>query len=72
MLAESAPSVAVCDADGCVIGAAPGIRVAEVAVGWHEVEGSKLNVVDASVRMALGLAVLRASWMMGVYRRRVA
>ena len=72
MLAESAPPVALLDADGRVIGATPGIRVAEVPVGWHEVPGSKLNVIDASVRMALGLAVLRASWMMGVYRRRVA
>jgi dolichyl-phosphate beta-glucosyltransferase len=72
MLAESAPAAAVAGADGRVIGAVPGIRVIEVPVGWREVPGSKLNVVDASVRMALGLAVLRASWMLGVYRRRVA
>ena len=55
MLAESAPG---------------GIRVAEVAVGWQEVGGSKLNVVWDSLSMAWGLAILRASWIVGVYRRR--
>ncbi|GAO15687.1 hypothetical protein UVI_02018990 [Ustilaginoidea virens] len=49
----------------------PGIKVAEVPIEWHEVGGSKLNVLQDSVKMALGLAVLRASWMMGVYRRRL-
>ncbi|EPE24495.1 Nucleotide-diphospho-sugar transferase [Glarea lozoyensis ATCC 20868] len=55
MLAESAPD---------------GIRVAEVPVGWQEVGGSKLNVVWDSLSMAWGLAILRASWIVGVYRRR--
>jgi dolichyl-phosphate beta-glucosyltransferase len=63
MLAESAPA-----ADGGNKG--PGIRVKEVPIGWKEVDGSKLNVVLASIGMAFGLAILRASWMMGVYRRR--
>lgn len=47
-----------------------GIRVAEVPVGWKEISGSKLNVMWDSLGMAWGLAVLRASWMCGVYRRR--
>ncbi|KAI0175904.1 glycosyltransferase family 2 protein [Hypoxylon sp. FL1284] len=72
MLAESAPAVPVRGSDGAAIGSSPGIKVAEVPVDWHEVGGSKLNVVQDSVKMALGLAVLRASWMMGVYRRRLA
>lgn len=55
MLAESAPE---------------GINVAEVQIGWQEVGGSKLNVVWDSLAMAWGLAILRASWMVGVYRRR--
>lgn len=55
MLAESAPG---------------GINVAEVQIGWQEVGGSKLNVVWDSLAMAWGLAILRASWMVGVYRRR--
>ncbi|CAG8951774.1 hypothetical protein HYFRA_00005576 [Hymenoscyphus fraxineus] len=55
MLAESAPD---------------GINVAEVQIGWQEVGGSKLNVVWDSLAMAWGLAILRASWIVGVYRRR--
>ena len=72
MLAESAPPTPVLASDGSVIGKSAGIKVAEVPVGWHEVDGSKVNLVKDSVKMALGLAVLRASWMFGVYRRRVA
>jgi dolichyl-phosphate beta-glucosyltransferase len=47
------------------------IPMAEVAIGWKEVGGSKLNVVWDSLGMAWGLAVLRAAWMVGVYRRDV-
>ena len=46
-----------------------GIPVAEVAVGWREVVGSKLNVVWDSVGMAWGLLVLRICWGTGIYRR---
>ncbi|THC97435.1 hypothetical protein EYZ11_003084 [Aspergillus tanneri] len=46
-----------------------GISVAEVPVGWREVKGSKLNVLRDSIGMAWGLAVLRAAWSLGVYRR---
>ncbi|PWY75167.1 dolichyl-phosphate beta-glucosyltransferase [Aspergillus heteromorphus CBS 117.55] len=46
-----------------------GIPVAEVPVGWREVTGSKLNVLRDSIGMAWGLAVLRAAWLLGVYRR---
>jgi dolichyl-phosphate beta-glucosyltransferase len=45
------------------------IPMVEVAVGWKEVGGSKLNVVWDSLGMAVGLAVLRAGWGVGVYRR---
>ena len=44
------------------------IPVAEVAIGWREVLGSKLNVIWASMGMAWGLAVLRLFWSTGVYR----
>ncbi|KAF5244297.1 hypothetical protein FAUST_2430 [Fusarium austroamericanum] len=71
MLAESAPATPVLGHDGNVIGTSPGIKVAEVPIEWHEVGGSKLNVIQDSIKMAIGLAVLRASWMFGVYRRRL-
>ena len=70
MLAESAPAGIVSGSEGKVLGAGPGIRVAEVAIGWKEIGGSKLNVVWDSLGMAWGLAILRAAWMMGVYKRR--
>ena len=38
------------------------IPVAEVPIGWHEVKGSKLNVLWDTLGMAWGLAVLRAAW----------
>ena len=69
MLAESAPSGIVSGPAG-KIGTSPGIRVAEVPIGWKEVGGSKLNVMWDSLGMAWGLAILRAGWMLGVYRRR--
>ncbi|EFX02688.1 dolichyl-phosphate beta-transferase [Grosmannia clavigera kw1407] len=72
MLAESAPATPVVAHDGTVIGTSPGIKVAEVPIHWHEVDGSKMNLVQDSIRMAIGLTVLRASWMLGVYRRRLA
>ncbi|KAK3294901.1 glycosyltransferase family 2 protein [Chaetomium fimeti] len=71
MLAESAPATPVLASDGSVIGTSYGIKVAEVPIGWHEVDGSKVSLIQDSVRMAIGLAVLRASWMLGVYRRRL-
>lgn len=71
MLAESAPATAVLASDGTVIGTSYGIKVAEVPIEWHEVDGSKMHLVQDSVKMALGLAILRASWMMGVYRKRL-
>ncbi|KAJ4300402.1 dolichyl-phosphate beta-glucosyltransferase [Collariella sp. IMI 366227] len=72
LLAESAPATPVLARDGSVIGTSYGIKVAEVPIGWHEVGGSKMSLVQDSVKMAVGLAVLRASWMLGVYRRRLA
>lgn len=69
MLAESAPSGVVSGPNG-KIDTSPGIRVAEVQIGWKEVGGSKLNVMWDSLGMAWGLAILRASWILGVYKRR--
>jgi dolichyl-phosphate beta-glucosyltransferase len=45
------------------------IAMVEVAIGWKEVVGSKLNVVWDSIGMAWGLAVLRMAWMLGVYQK---
>ncbi|KAH7035267.1 nucleotide-diphospho-sugar transferase [Microdochium trichocladiopsis] len=71
MLAESAPAVPILGHNGSAIGSSPGIKVAEVPIDWHEVPGSKMDLIADSIKMAIGLAVLRASWMLGVYRRRL-
>lgn len=47
------------------------IPMVEVPIGWHEVNGSKLNVVWDSIGMAWSLIVLRAAWAIGVYQTEV-
>lgn len=43
------------------------IPVIEVPVNWHEVEGTKVDLVRDSVRMAWDLGVVRAGYALGVY-----
>ncbi|KAL8807119.1 MAG: hypothetical protein Q9223_004451 [Gallowayella weberi] len=57
------------DVEMLMLAEAASIPVAEVPIGWHEVQGSKLNVLWDSLGMAWGLFILRAAWAMGVYRR---
>lgn len=57
------------DVEMLMLAESAGIEVAEVAVGWHEVGGSKLRVLKDSLGMAWGLLLLRAAWGMGIYRR---
>lgn len=45
-----------------------GIKVAEVPVNWHEVAGTKVELVRDSVIMALDLLILRAGYATGVYQ----
>ncbi|KAL8664365.1 MAG: hypothetical protein Q9168_007917 [Polycauliona sp. 1 TL-2023] len=58
------------DVEMLMLAEAASIPVAEVPIGWHEVQGSKLNVLWDSLGMAWGLFVLRAAWTMRVYRRK--
>ncbi|MCJ1446685.1 MAG: dolichyl-phosphate beta-glucosyltransferase [Stictis urceolatum] len=57
------------DVEMLMLAESANIPVTEVPVGWKEVVGSKLNVVWDSLGMALGLAILRGAWGMGVYKR---
>ncbi|KAL8946010.1 MAG: hypothetical protein Q9222_007535 [Ikaeria aurantiellina] len=57
------------DVEMLMLAEAAAIPVTEVPIGWHEVQGSKLNVLWDSLGMAWGLFILRAAWAMGVYRR---
>ncbi|PPQ98040.1 hypothetical protein CVT26_003035 [Gymnopilus dilepis] len=44
------------------------IPVAEVPIEWHEVAGSKLNVVTASVQMLRDLLIVRANHLLGRWK----
>ena len=57
------------DVEMLMLAESAGIKVYEIPVGWKEIGGSKLNVIWDSLGMAWGLAVLRAAWAVGVYRR---
>lgn len=58
------------DVEMLMLAEAAGIGVVECPVDWREIKGSKLNVVRDSLGMAWGLALLRAAWGIGVYKRR--
>lgn len=57
------------DVEMLMLAESASIPVTEVPIAWHEVQGSKLNVLWDSLGMAWGLFILRAAWAMGVYRR---
>eukprot|EP00753_Platysulcus_tardus_P000369 PLAT10378.1.p2 GENE.PLAT10378.1~~PLAT10378.1.p2 ORF type:complete len:315 (-),score=164.67 PLAT10378.1:95-1039(-) len=44
------------------------IPVAEVAVNWTEIPGSKLDLLSSSVTMARDLLLIRISYMLGIWR----
>jgi dolichyl-phosphate beta-glucosyltransferase len=45
-------------------------QISEVAVKWQEIDGSKLNVVDASLQMARDMVLIRALYMLQVWKIR--
>jgi len=57
------------DVEMLMLAESANIAMVEVAIGWKEVMGSKLNVVWDSMGMAWGLALLRACWIAGIYKR---
>lgn len=57
------------DVELLMLAESAGIGIEEVAIGWKEVAGSKLNVIKDSLGMAIGLALLRVAWGLGIYRR---
>jgi dolichyl-phosphate beta-glucosyltransferase len=57
------------DVEMLMLAESANISVNEIAVGWKEVGGSKLNVIWASLEMASGLLLLRLAWALGIYRK---
>jgi dolichyl-phosphate beta-glucosyltransferase len=47
------------------------IPIAEISVNWQEIDGSKLSVATDSIQMALDLAVIRANYFWGIWRKPV-
>lgn len=45
-----------------------GVPVVEVPITWHEVAGTKVRLVQDSIRMAWDLGVVRLGYIWGVYR----
>ena len=43
------------------------IPVAEVPVNWHDVDGSKLNVVTASITMARDYILVKFLYVIGIW-----
>jgi len=46
------------------------VRIAEVPIRWKEVDGSKMNLVKDSVKMALDLLIIRTSYATGSWKVR--
>ena len=44
------------------------VEIDDVAVEWRDIEGSKLNVVDASINMFRDLLVIRFLYLIGVWK----
>jgi dolichyl-phosphate beta-glucosyltransferase len=45
-----------------------GIPIAEVAVRWEEIPGSKLNLIESSILMGRDLVVIRLAYMLGLWK----
>ncbi|CAE7145636.1 unnamed protein product [Rhizoctonia solani] len=56
------------DVELLVVALMCGMRTDEIAVGWHEVAGSKINILWDSLEMLRDLLVLRANYVTGRWR----
>jgi dolichyl-phosphate beta-glucosyltransferase len=44
------------------------IPIKEVAISWHEVDGSKVDLARDSINMAIDLVVTRLAYILGIYK----
>lgn len=44
------------------------IPIAEVAVNWQEVDGSKMNLMKDAIKMLIDLLIIRANYMFGIWK----
>lgn len=60
------------DVEILILGIRKKIPIEEVAISWHEVDGSKMDLARDSVNMAKDLVVIRLAYILGIYSDRVA
>src|ERR1700722_20226131 len=53
------------DIECLVIAQAHRIPITEVQVTWHEIDGSKVNLMRDSIQMALDLLTIRLNFLLG-------
>lgn len=55
------------DVEVLIIAMRKKIPISEIAINWHEVEGSKIDLARDSVLMAVDLVVIRFAYLLGIY-----
>lgn len=58
------------DCELLLLAALAGIPTREVGIAWHEVDGSKVDLVRDSIGMAVDLLVIRGNYLLGRWRDR--
>jgi dolichyl-phosphate beta-glucosyltransferase len=48
------------------------IKIEEIPINWHEVDGSKMVLARDSVNMAIDLIVTRMAYILGIYKERTS
>lgn len=56
------------DVEVLILAEKKGIPVHEIAISWHEVPGSKIELAKDSIKMAIDLIVMRAAYILGIYK----
>ncbi|ONH68774.1 Dolichyl-phosphate beta-glucosyltransferase [Cyberlindnera fabianii] len=56
------------DVEILIIAIRKNIPVKEIAISWHEVDGSKVDLARDSINMAIDLVVTRLAYILGIYK----
>lgn len=56
------------DVEILILGIRKNIDIHEVAISWHEVDGSKVDLARDSINMAIDLVVIRLAYLFGIYK----
>ncbi|GMM29165.1 dolichyl-phosphate beta-glucosyltransferase [Martiniozyma asiatica (nom. inval.)] len=56
------------DVELLILAERAGIKVFEIPVNWHEVDGSKMDLARDSINMAKDLVITRMAYLLGIYK----